>query len=230
MMFGGTSSDVTVGVADADGDGDKKPDRSVDRRGWLGVGGAGIGALGFAIAMTVLFDGARAVESQGGFCASGGPYVIAHQCTSGETRQILFGIVGIMIFGGLFVGATSFADGPVLAPSGLLWAGLFGSLGAGFLTVPKGGGGSQWFVGILFIVMGAAGLWPAITQGASWIRRGGNPDTSAPSGYQEIGLVKASVPLPPQASTVQASGDATPAVTGKPAIPSRIVLPRKDEP
>jgi hypothetical protein len=226
MMFGGASTEeATVGVSDADG-GAPKPDRREDRRRWYCIFGSTIGVLGFAIAMTLLYEGARSVEAQGGFCASGGPYVIAHQCTSGETTKVLIGIVGILVFGAIFVGLTAFADGPVLVPSGLLWAALFGSLGVGFLDVPKSGGGPNWVVGIMFVIMGAAGIWPAISQGASWLKRGGEPDTSEPTGFANVPLVRASVAAP---APMQVIADSPAAPASGPVIPSRLVIPPKDQ-
>jgi len=133
MMFGG-SSDVTVGVADADGE--APVNRAENRRRWFSIVGATVGIVGFSAFLTTLYTGFRHVEAGGGFCASGGPYQIAHQCTAGDTRQVFIGVIGMLIFGGVFVGLTGFADGPILVPSGLLWAALFGSLGAGFIVAP----------------------------------------------------------------------------------------------
>jgi hypothetical protein len=227
MLLGGASDDITVGVADADGDGPQDP--AADRRRWLAIAGATIGVVGFSACLTTLYMGARSVEGQGGFCASGGPYAIAHQCTSGETRQVLIGILGMLVFGAVFVGLTAFADGPVLVPSGLLWAALFGSLGVGFLLPPKGSqsSASNAAVGGLFLLMAAGGVWPAITSGLAWIRRGGEPEADDPAFGGRIPLVKASVQPPPAVDPEPspASGGAS-----APLAPKRLVLPRKETP
>ena len=49
-------------------------------------------------------------KTAGGFCASGGPYQIANQCTGGETRQVFIGVIVMLVFGGLFAGLTGWAD------------------------------------------------------------------------------------------------------------------------
>ena len=223
MMFGGTSEDVTVGVVDADG-GPKTPaDRAADRRRWFAIAGATVGVTGFAAGMTTLYKGARSLEAQGGFCASGGPYQITHQCTSGETAQLFVGIGAILVFGALYVGLTAYADGPVLVPSGLLWSALFGSLGVAFMILPKGEGtdGSNYGVGIVFLLMAAAGLWPAISQGWEWFRRGGEPEHG--DSFDKVPLVRAAV-VPPTGIP----GVTTGTVHSNPAIPSRLVIPPKD--
>jgi hypothetical protein len=221
MMFGG-SSDVTVGVAGADGE--APVDRVENRRRWFAIAGATAGIVGFSAFLTTLYTGMRHVEAGGGFCASGGPYAIAHQCTAGDTRQVFIGVIGMLIFGGVFVGLTAFADGPILVPSGLLWAALFGSLGAGFIFVPKGtqSSGSNYGVGILFVLMAAAGLWPAITSGLGWLRRGGEPEPDTPAFGTP--LVRAAVAAP-----VMGAPPAPPSAgPHRPVVPARLVIPPKD--
>jgi hypothetical protein len=227
MMFGGTSeftNEATVGVADADSE---SPANSAEnRRRWLAIAGAAVGIVGFAAFLTTLYTGMRAVEGAGGFCASGGAYVIAHQCTSGETRQVFIGVIGMLIFGGVFIGLTAFADGPVLVPSGLLWAGLFCSLGAGFVFLPKGvqSSGSNYGVGILFIVMGAAGLWPAITGGVGWLRRGGEPEPDTPAFGGSIPIVRSTVAAQPRDVAPSA-----PIAPRSPLVPAKLIVPPKDQ-
>jgi hypothetical protein len=223
MMFGGTSEAVTVGVVGADGEVPTPADRAANRRRWLAIAGSAVGAGGFAAFLTVLYKGARSLEAQGGFCASGGPYQISHQCTSGETHQIIFGIVGIMVFGAIYVGLSAVADGPVMVPSCLLWSALFGSLGAGFLILPKGEGtdGSNYVVGIIFLLMAAGGLWPAISASWEWIRRGGEPEHD--DRFDQVPLVKAAVAMPtPVAGVSQGT------VQAGPLVPKRLVIPPKD--
>ena len=222
MMFGGTSADVTVGVAGADGDGQKPVDRAENRRRWVAIAGATVGVTGFATGMTTLYKGARSVEAQGGFCASGGPYQIAHQCTSGETAQLFVGIGMLLVFGAIYVGLTAYADGPVLVPSGLLWTALFGSLGAGFVLVPKGeaSSGSNLFVGIMFLVMAAFGLWPAISQGIDWLKRGSEPGTTRQ--LRQGAFVKAAVAPQTGVQGHDRHG------ARRPTVPSRLVIPPKD--
>jgi hypothetical protein len=168
-----------------------------------------------------MYKGARSVEAQGGFCASGGPYQIAHQCTSGETAQLFVGIGAVLVFGAIYVGLTALADGPVLVPSGLLWAALFGALGVNFMIAPKNvSAGSNRFVGILFLLMAAGGLWPAISQGWEWFKRGGAPEHD--DSFDKVPLVRAAV-APPTGVPGVTTGTVQSA-----AIPSRLVIPPKD--
>jgi hypothetical protein len=229
MMFGGSSEltdDLTSVTAVAAGGGDPPVDPVENRRRWFAIAGATAGIVGFSAFLTTLYTGMRHVEAGGGFCASGGPYVIAHQCTAADTRQVFIGVIGMLIFGGLFVGLTAYADGPVLVPSGLLWAALFGSLGAGFVFLPKGtqSGSSNYGVGIPFLLMAAAGLWPAITSGLAWLRRGGEPEPETPAFGGNIPLVRAAVEAP----AMNAPPSAPSAGPNKPVVPKRLVIPPKD--
>jgi len=222
MMFGGASENVTVGFIGADGEVQTPPERRANRRRWFAITGATVGAAGFAACLTTLYEGARSLEAQGGFCASGGPYQIAHQCTSAQTRQLIIGIAGIMLFGAIYVGLTAYADGPVLVPSGLLWAALFGSLGAGFMILPKNEGtnGSNLLVGVIFLLMALGGLWPAISQGWDWIKRGGEPEQD--DSFAKVPLVKAAV-----GAESGVPGITTATVQSGP-IPTRLSLPPKE--
>lgn len=215
-MFGGTSA-VTVGVAGADGEAQADP--VANRRRWYAIAGTTISVVGFSAGLTMLNVGMHSVEkTAGGFCASGGPYQIANQCTGGETRQVFIGVIVMLVFGGLFAGLTGWADGPVLTPSGLMWAALFGSLGYEFLR----SGSGNLFVGIVFLAMAAAGLWPAITGGLGWIKRGGNPEPD-PAAFDGKAIVRAAVPAP-----VMNAEPSTPLPEQSPLVPKRLVVPPKE--
>lgn len=221
-MFGGTS-EASVGVADADGEAPHDPK---SRRRWYLIAGSTVSIVGFSACLTTLNSGMRDVlKTSGGFCASGGAYQIAHQCSSGDARQVFIGIVGMLVAGGFFAGLTAFADGPVITPSGLMWAALFGSLGWEFISPPKGAP-NNLVVGVVFLLMAAAGLWPAITSGLEWIKRGGAPEPD------DLSLAFDGKPLVRAALTAQPAGAATAtstAATGnQPVIPSRLVIPPKD--
>jgi hypothetical protein len=217
MMFGGTSA-VTVGVANADGDAPVDPVQN--RRRWYAIIGTTISIVGFSAGLTMLNYGMRSVEkTAGGFCASGGPYQIANQCTSGETRQVFIGVIVMLVFGGFFAGLTGWADGPVLTPSGLMWAALFGSLGYEFL---RSGASGNLIAGILFILMAAGGLWPALTSGLGWIKRGGNPEPE-PLAFDGKQIVHAAVPAP-----VTNAQPSTPMPEQSPLVPKRLIIPPKE--
>jgi hypothetical protein len=161
------------------------------------------------------------LKTSGGFCASGGAYVIAHQCASSDARDMLIGIVGMLFFGGFFAGLTSWADGPLMTPSGLMWAALFGSLGWQFIRPPKGAP-NDLVVGVVFLLMAAGGLYPAISSGWEWIRRGGEPEPDD-AAFGGVPLVRA---------TAHVQTDVAPATAAlpqqSPLIPKRLVIPPKD--
>jgi hypothetical protein len=126
-----------------------------------------VGVAGLAFCITLLWFGMRAVLDIGGFCASGGPYVIATECPDAVIAttplSILGGFlaVGLMLWGGSGLGAGWI--GLVF----LAWPALFISLGWNFLQYavfpPEGGLIWSWVIcGVLFVAIGAVPLWVAI--------------------------------------------------------------------
>ena len=157
-----------------------------------------LGAAGFTACLVCVYSGMRDVmRTSGGFCASGGPYVIAHQCNSGDVRLLLVGILGGLVCAGLLAGATAWLEGPVLGVSLLMWSALFGALGWNFiysaLNPPRGQGSTGGWIasGAVFWLLALGGLIPVLVMIAGWLRRGGKPDPS-PGPIQP--LVKAAVP------------------------------------
>jgi hypothetical protein len=126
-----------------------------------------VGVAGLAFCITLLWFGMRAVLDIGGFCASGGPYVIAEACPDAVIAttplSILGGLlaVGLMLWGGAGLGAGWM--GLVF----LAWPALFISLGWNFLQYgffpPDGGWVWSWIIcGVLFVAIGVVPLWVAI--------------------------------------------------------------------
>ena len=125
----------------------------------------GVAALAFCI--TLLWFGMRAVMDLGGFCASGGPYVVAVECPDAvlaTTPLSIFGgfaAAGLMIWGGTALG------GSWMSLVFLAWPALFLSLGWNFLEYgffpPDGGWIWSWlFCGAVFVLMGGVPLIGAI--------------------------------------------------------------------
>lgn len=122
--------------------------------------------LGTATSMTVLWLSMRAVLALGGFVASGGPYVIAHQA---PTWVWLLPVSIVLLIVCMF--ASQELNSSFETPSLMLvaWSMLFLSLGWNFLEFglhPPGGGGLSvgWLVSAAaFFATGGGGLY-ALSQ------------------------------------------------------------------
>jgi hypothetical protein len=129
--------------------------------------GSLVGVAGVAFSLTLLFKSMRSVQAIGGYCASGGPYQIAHQCPKGVT-----GLLPLAIFGGLiFLGLFAICAGDTGRPFVLFaWPALFLSLGWNFLDyglnlttssgTTSGTGVNAGFLvcAVVFILMGGVPL------------------------------------------------------------------------
>jgi hypothetical protein len=183
----------------------------VTARRLLGVVMVIAGAAAFAACLRSAYAGMRDVmRTDGGFCASGGPYVIARQCSGGDVRLLLTGILGGLIAAALYTGGTAVLGGSG-KPAGLLaWTALFGALGWNFISLglrPAHGQGSPvgWLVsGVVFWLLALGGLVPAVAAVASDLRNSGRPPPVLAAGQP---LVRAIVlPGQPTAGTADYSG------------------------
>jgi hypothetical protein len=161
-----------------------------------------VGAGAFAACLRSAFTGMRDVMvTDGGFCASGGPYVIAHQCSGADMRLLLVGILGGLVAVVVYTGGTSSLGSPVSSAALLCWCALFGALGWNFISLvihPTAGEGSAtgWLVcGVVFWALAAGGLIPlfgALTgELRSGVGRGGSGPSRVISGPP---LVRAVIP------------------------------------
>lgn len=134
---------------------------------------AALGYAGGAMCITLLFLGMRTVMDIGGFCAEGGPYVIATPCPDAATPSLMLGIFGLFVFGAIAT-AGGVGIGGVWAGAPLIgWSALFGLLGWNFMqygvfAVP--GGGIEWgwaICGVVFWLMAAGPLLALIPAGAA---------------------------------------------------------------
>jgi hypothetical protein len=152
-----------------------------------------VGAAGFAFALSSLYLAmADVMVTNGGQCASGGPYQIAdgHQCSGSTVGMTLGGIFGMIAAGVVLLVGASRMTGSRMGDLGfVMWAALFGSLGWNFLRLgfdPPDDAGLQWgwiVPGVLFWLMaapgvvmglpGALGLTTTTPGGARIIRLGG---------------------------------------------------------
>ena len=147
------------------------------RRGWgpRDVAFYLLGVVGLSASLTILWLGMRSVLDVGGYCAEGGPYVIAQHCPEGTAL-----LIPLSIFAGLGSAALMGWEGTKLgspwgALVGLAWPALFISLGWNFLEFafrpPEGMVGVQlgWLIpGVLFVIMGAVPLIGFLPGGKSW--------------------------------------------------------------
>jgi hypothetical protein len=126
-----------------------------------------VGVAGLAFCITLLWFGMRAVLDIGGFCASGGPYVIAEACPDAVIATTPLSILGGFLAVGLMLwGAAGLGPGWI-GTVFLAWPALFISLGWNFLQYgffpPADGWVWSWIIcGALFVAMGAVPLWVAI--------------------------------------------------------------------
>lgn len=122
-----------------------------------------IGWAGFTACLIVLTICMLEVTSAGGFCAQGGPYVIATQCPHQVTVLIPF-TVPLML---LFVGVSLFAGGFGAKLWALFWSALFCTLGGAFLYSLKFPGypaSAAYTCGILFLIMGGVPLLALLSR------------------------------------------------------------------
>ncbi len=113
-----------------------------------------------ALALTLLFLAVSALADLGGFCARGGPYVIAVECSDAIVAFTPTSILGGLVT--VFLGAA-LAQGFGVAVLLFAWPALFVSLAVIFLQAFFASGDlTGLFIGILFIAMGLAPLVVAL--------------------------------------------------------------------
>lgn len=120
------------------------------------VVGSALGWFSTALALTLLYRSADALAALGGYCARGGPYVVAVECTDAIALFMPVSIVGGLLL--LAIG-TALAQGFGTPVWLYAWPGLFVSLSIVFFrTFLLGGDAVGLFLGLLFLVMGLAPL------------------------------------------------------------------------
>jgi hypothetical protein len=127
--------------------------------------GSFVSWLLFTFCFALLYLGASVVMGLGGYCASGGPYVIEVECPAAVAYTM-----PLSIFGGLaatFIGGY-FARGFGVPLISWAWPVLFIGLGAAFLIASTQPGGITFLiVGVLFVGMG---LFPLVLEVRASIR------------------------------------------------------------
>jgi hypothetical protein len=136
-----------------------------------------IGAGAFTACLRSAFTGMRNVMvNDGGFCASGGPYVIAQHCSSGDMRLLMVGIFGGLVATAVYAGGTSALRVAASSAGLICWVALFGAFGWNFidqyLHPAAGHSGSVGFLtsGIVFWAMALGGLFWLVASMRSDLR------------------------------------------------------------
>jgi hypothetical protein len=122
---------------------------------WRVLGSAASWLL-FSFCFALLYLGSSVVMGLGGYCASGGPYVIETECP-----DIVAVSLPLSIFGGLAAVGIGiyFARGFGMPLVSWAWPVLFVGLGAAFLIASAQPGGIVFLIiGVLFVVMGVVPL------------------------------------------------------------------------
>lgn len=112
--------------------------------------------LFFSFCFSLLYLGSSVVMGLGGYCASGGPYVIETECP-----EIVVATVPLSIFGGLAAVGIGifFARGFGMPLVSWAWPVLFCGLGLAFLIASAQPGGITFLIiGVLFVAMGLVPL------------------------------------------------------------------------
>lgn len=114
--------------------------------------GSGASWLLFTFCFALLYMGSTIVMGMGGYCASGGPYVIETECPDAVAVTMPLSIFGGLAAVALGVYLTRGFGVPLVSWA---WPILFVGLGAAFLISSVQPGGITFLiVGLLFVVMG----------------------------------------------------------------------------
>jgi hypothetical protein len=142
-----------------------------------------VGVAAFSACLRSAYTGMRdVIVVDGGSCASGGPYVVARQCSGTDTRLLLVGILGGLVAAAIYVAGTSRVGRPGSSAWLVCWAGMFGVLGWNFMRqvvhpAPGSTGTSGWLIsGVVFWLLAAGGLVPLVGGLASDLRQGNKPN------------------------------------------------------
>jgi hypothetical protein len=131
---------------------------------------AALGYAGGATCIVLVFLGMRSVMAIGGYCASGGPYVVNQTCPDEAVGALLLGMFGMFLFGAIATVGGVMVGGIWAAAPLIGWSALFGLLGWNFMeygvfAVPGGGIELGWAIcGVVFWIM-AAGPFLALVGG-----------------------------------------------------------------
>lgn len=123
---------------------------------WVRVLGSAVSWFLFALCFTLLYMVSSTVMGLGGFCASGGPYVIAVECPDNVVAFAPLSIIGGLVAVGI---GMFFAQGFGTPLATWAWPTLFCGLGLVFLGDFFGSGDpTGLIIGVMFEIMGVVPL------------------------------------------------------------------------
>jgi hypothetical protein len=135
---------------------------------WLALSGVAVGAAGVAASLAALYVGMRDVMvTNGGTCATGGPYAVSagHQCGTQETVLLTAApFVGLALTALLVGASAAWSDDRIGGLGAIVWGALFGALGWNFLDLgihppaDMSGAGAWIACGVVFWLMALGGL------------------------------------------------------------------------
>jgi hypothetical protein len=161
------------------------------RRVALGLPVAVLGACGYLGGLAALYTGSGRVMREGGYCASGGPYVISHPCPSGTAALIGGGIGAMLVLGLVLVLAIGHLGGPAIETALVLWSVGFATMAIAFFT--HGSGGGATVSGGTFVFLALLGTVPLVSSIRDTLRGPRTP----PPGELVLGEVVRAVGRPP---------------------------------
>lgn len=129
------------------------------------IGASFVAWLLLAFSFAGLFQTAGVVIGLGGYCASGGPYVIETECPDAVVVFAPIGIFGMLIAAGISIVLADDFGAPVHLWG---WPILFAGLGLQFIGGATLGVGvvTNILLGVMFVVMGLVPLGWALRRGA----------------------------------------------------------------
>ncbi len=173
--------------------------------GWAGIAAT---TAGFIAAIVGAAEGMRELMvTSGGFCASGGPYVIAQECDESAFALLFVGIVVALLLAAARALANAWVKGPrvgTFSPLAVIFA-VFGwnFLDLGLDPPPDQGSGGVWIAcGVLFWLMAIGFSVPTVWRIVDWFRRDGEPEPSVLAPPLVRAAVPGRTPDPPVAEPV----------------------------
>ena len=155
----------------------------------------------FTFSFAGLFQTSGIVIGLGGYCASGGPYVIETECPESVVIFAPLGIFGMLIAVGLgLFFARSFGTPLFL----WAWPILFVGLGGQFIVGAFGGVSivTNILLGLMFVVMGVIPLWWSIRTGPQPFFIGMSNVRAQPFSYRDTGRKALFGPVRPEGELV----------------------------